>query len=187
MSWNHSAADRRRNATSSRMPVPASSISTVNATMADSAQTTARPKRAEEHRRHRLLAQGTDEHRKDSAAGRRSAHRTEDDGHIQRNRSAMQIFQQQVQSPLFRIISIVKRFRDCLDLVANAGQSCGEDIQEGGDPRQQEDWRQRHLDDVGDGVEGEPGVLKAEHVVDREVRRCEKLAAAAAHPTPCRR
>jgi hypothetical protein len=110
-------------------------------------------KEAEEDRSHRLFAQCADEHCKDRTARRRAGDGAKDNGKIERDRPAMQDHQKRLENPLLLIVRIIKRFGNCLDLIANARQSRGEDIKEGGDAGQQEDRRQRHLDDVGDRVE----------------------------------
>ena len=62
---------------------------------------------------------------------------------------------QLIRQQLFLIIvGPIKRFGRGFGLVADARQSGGEDVEQRGDSGQQEDRRQRHLDDVSDRVEG---------------------------------
>jgi hypothetical protein len=95
-------------------------------------------KEAKKDRRHRLFAQCTHEHREDCTAGRCAGDSAKDNGKIERDRPAMQGLQLRMESHRFRIVCTLKRLGNGLDLVANARQSRGEDIKEGGDAGQQE-------------------------------------------------
>jgi hypothetical protein len=128
------------------MPVPASSISTVNATIAQSAH-------SERERGDCFLAQGTDEHREDRTVGRCSAKGAEDDCQVRRNRSPMENPQLNRYRPLLGVVGVFKRLCSRVDIVGDAREPGRENVEQCGNAGQQEYRRQCNPDDVCDGIE----------------------------------
>ena len=75
------------------MPVRASSISTVKATMAQSAQMTASPTRPKITEAGCLFGECADEHREDGTPSRRAADGAEDNSDIERDPSTIEDLQ----------------------------------------------------------------------------------------------
>ena len=75
----------------------------------------------------------------------------------------MQIRELRLQRLGLRGIGALERFQDSVDPVGDARQPRREHVEQGRDAGQQEDGRQRHLDDVGDRVECRSATVEAEH------------------------